>query len=319
MNLADPVFADADKAPEHLEKSRWPNGPICSHCGVVNDATYGKAARKGVYQCTAAVSSSASRPGPCSKAPRSRLTSGYADGEYVREGHHHSNTVENLKRGITGTFHHVSEAHLNRYLAEFDLRYSHRPGLCVDDIAIGCARAEGVSIPRTVRGGTDLEQAVVRRWKTLPFTLSRVASGTSQVRAQRGIGRGAFAGFSPGPVGFGALPRPRASVCAHGFLGVAWSALAHWRLLGTTTGSRNGQFLRGRQACERRRPGPIVVGPACGQLVRCPWPAGAERSHSRCYILADAPASEDAWARSTSAWTSTWPAASSNEGRRADR
>jgi transposase-like protein len=61
----------------------------------------------------------------------------HAAGEYVRMGIHHSNTVENyfsiLKRGIVGTFHHVSEAHLARYLAEFDFRYSHRSGLGVDD------------------------------------------------------------------------------------------------------------------------------------------------------------------------------------------
>jgi hypothetical protein len=61
----------------------------------------------------------------------------HSSGEYVRNFVHHSNTVENyfsiLKRGITGTFHHVSEAHLGRYLAEFDFRYSHRSGLGVDD------------------------------------------------------------------------------------------------------------------------------------------------------------------------------------------
>lgn len=58
-------------------------------------------------------------------------------GEYVREGFHHSNTVENyfsiLKRGIVGVYHHVSEAHLSRYLAEFDFRYSYRQGLGVTD------------------------------------------------------------------------------------------------------------------------------------------------------------------------------------------
>lgn len=49
--------------------------------------------------------------------------------EYVR-GDVHTNTVEgffaNLKRGITGTYHHVSEAQLPRYLDEFDFRYSTR-------------------------------------------------------------------------------------------------------------------------------------------------------------------------------------------------
>ena len=49
--------------------------------------------------------------------------------EYVR-GDAHTNTAENyfsiLKRGIDGVYHHVSEAHLPRYLAEFDFRYNTR-------------------------------------------------------------------------------------------------------------------------------------------------------------------------------------------------
>jgi transposase-like protein len=57
--------------------------------------------------------------------------------EYVR-GDAHSNTVEGyfsiLKRGIIGTYHHVSEAHLKRYLGEFDFRYNERMGLGVDDM-----------------------------------------------------------------------------------------------------------------------------------------------------------------------------------------
>jgi transposase-like protein len=63
----------------------------------------------------------------------------HSAGEYVRHGHHHSNTVENyfsiLKRGVIGTYHHVSEAHLSRYLSEFDFRYSNRSGLGVSDEA----------------------------------------------------------------------------------------------------------------------------------------------------------------------------------------
>lgn len=54
----------------------------------------------------------------------------HSAGEYVRAGFHHSNTVENffsiLKRGVYGTYHHVSEAHLARYLSEFDFRYNGR-------------------------------------------------------------------------------------------------------------------------------------------------------------------------------------------------
>jgi hypothetical protein len=72
----------------------------------------------------------------------------HAAGEYVRMGHHHSNTVENyfsiLKRGITGTFHHVSEAHLARYLAEFDFRYSNREGVGVSDAMRAAEAVRGV-------------------------------------------------------------------------------------------------------------------------------------------------------------------------------
>lgn len=51
--------------------------------------------------------------------------------EYARLGGFiHINTAENffslLKRGMIGTFHHVSEAHLHRYLGEFDYRYNTR-------------------------------------------------------------------------------------------------------------------------------------------------------------------------------------------------
>lgn len=57
--------------------------------------------------------------------------------EYVRAQFWHTNTAENyfsiLKRGIIGTYHHVSEAHLHRYLAEFDFRYNERVALGVND------------------------------------------------------------------------------------------------------------------------------------------------------------------------------------------
>ncbi len=287
MNLTDPIFTDADKARAHLEATRWPHGPICPHCGSVDDATNvgGKAARAGVYQCNAkecrqqfsvtvgtvferskvplnkwllaTYLMSSSKKGisahqigrtlgvtyktawfmchrireamnPANPAPiggegkvvevdetyvggkehnkhrnkrgprdatgskeavmtlverngRARsfhvprvtaktlrpiivktadrashlMTDGarmypavgkefaahsavdHTAGEYVRMGFHHSNTVENyfsiLKRGVIGTFHHVSEQHLARYLAEFDFRYSNRSGLGIED------------------------------------------------------------------------------------------------------------------------------------------------------------------------------------------
>jgi transposase-like protein len=56
----------------------------------------------------------------------------YVDGRTVT-----TNTVEGyfalLKRGVIGTYHSISEAHLHRYLAEFDFRYNNRSALGVED------------------------------------------------------------------------------------------------------------------------------------------------------------------------------------------
>jgi transposase-like protein len=67
--------------------------------------------------------------------------------EYVR-GEAHTNTVEGyfslLKRGINGIYHHVSEAHLHRYLAEFDFRYNTRTKLGVSDAERAAMTLKGI-------------------------------------------------------------------------------------------------------------------------------------------------------------------------------
>lgn len=56
-------------------------------------------------------------------------TINHSRGHYVR-GEVTTNTIEGyfslLKRGLNGTYHHVSKHHLHRYLAEFDFRYNAR-------------------------------------------------------------------------------------------------------------------------------------------------------------------------------------------------
>jgi transposase-like protein len=284
-DLTDEIFTDEDAARAHFEKLRWPSGPVCFHCGVVNEATEmkGKTTRAGLYKCracrkpfTATMGTlyekshiplhkwllathlmTASKKGmsahqlyrmlgfgsyrtawfmahriregmrdlfPEEKGPlggsgktvevdetyvggkdknkhankrkgrggmdkqivfslverkgkvRSHHvasvnaktlrpilnkhlhadTTVYSDdggarvgadfekhdtvnhsaGEYVR-GDVHTNTIEGyfsiFKRGVTGTYHHISEQHLKRYLAEFDFRYNERMALGVTD------------------------------------------------------------------------------------------------------------------------------------------------------------------------------------------
>jgi hypothetical protein len=67
---------------------------------------------------------------------KTHLTVNHSAEEYVR-GDAHTNTAEGFfsifKRGVVGTYHHISATHLHRYLAEFDFRYSHRIKLGIDD------------------------------------------------------------------------------------------------------------------------------------------------------------------------------------------
>jgi len=56
FDLTDPIFTDEDKAREHFEAIRWPNGPVCPHCGVTSEHVTrlaGKVHRPGLYQCNA--------------------------------------------------------------------------------------------------------------------------------------------------------------------------------------------------------------------------------------------------------------------------
>ena len=66
--------------------------------------------------------------------------------EYVR-GMAHTNSVEGffslLKRGVVGTFHHVSEQHLPLYLAEFDHRHNYRKSTDGERTVAGLKMVEG--------------------------------------------------------------------------------------------------------------------------------------------------------------------------------
>src|SRR5216684_1397064 len=54
-DLSNPIFHDETKARQWLEARLWANGPICPHCGTVDEATLMKGAshRPGLYQCNA--------------------------------------------------------------------------------------------------------------------------------------------------------------------------------------------------------------------------------------------------------------------------
>ncbi len=55
IDLTNPIFHNEDASRAYFEALHWPNGPICPHCGLVNEATalHGDAHRAGLYKCRA--------------------------------------------------------------------------------------------------------------------------------------------------------------------------------------------------------------------------------------------------------------------------
>jgi hypothetical protein len=100
-------------------------------------------------------------------------------GEYVR-GAASTNTVESyfsiLKRGVIGTFQHVSSQHLKRYVGEFDYRYNTRTALGYSDMDRFAASFPGIVGKRLTyrrpRGeqateGAPSTPATFNEWRTV--------------------------------------------------------------------------------------------------------------------------------------------------------
>jgi transposase-like protein len=51
VDLTDPIFHDENKAREHLETTRWPDGPFCPHCGSVNVHRMAGETQAGMWLC----------------------------------------------------------------------------------------------------------------------------------------------------------------------------------------------------------------------------------------------------------------------------
>ena len=92
-------------------------------------------------------------------------TVNHANEEWAR-GEAHVNSAEGFfsifKRGMTGVYQHCGEQHLQRYLAEFDFRYSNRVRLGIDDTerarrAIAGAEGKRLTFWRT-RSQTEAEE-----------------------------------------------------------------------------------------------------------------------------------------------------------------
>lgn len=94
-------------------------------------------------------------------------TVSHASGEYVRytqDAKVHTNTIEGVfsifRRGMVGTYQHCGEQHLNRYLAEFDFRYSNRASLGINDAARADIALKGITGKRLTYRRTNGAEAL---------------------------------------------------------------------------------------------------------------------------------------------------------------
>jgi hypothetical protein len=82
----------------------------------------------------------------------------HTSGEYVR-GTVHTNTVENVfsvfKRGMKGIYQHCGEAHLFRYIGEFNFRHNTRSALGVSDKERAVLAIKGIEGKRLTYRRTD--------------------------------------------------------------------------------------------------------------------------------------------------------------------
>jgi transposase-like protein len=133
------------------------------HVANVNGATLGPIITKQIDKASYIMTDESTVYPPITKDFSGHGAVNHSAEEYVRAQFWHTNTTENyfsiLKRGIIGTYHHVSEAHLHRYLAEFDFRYNQRARLGVDDAQRMAKAAKGITGKRlTYRRASRAEE-----------------------------------------------------------------------------------------------------------------------------------------------------------------
>lgn len=118
------------------------------HVANVNAQTLGPILKTQIAQSARLMTDEASYYKKLGQQFAGHGTTNHKKGEYAR-GEVHSNTVESsfaiLKRGLTGTFHAVSEKHLQRYCHEFDFRWNFRQSQGFSDVARADAALKGIA------------------------------------------------------------------------------------------------------------------------------------------------------------------------------
>ena len=121
-----PSIFDKEKVITLIERG---GGARSYHVKRVTSDTVKKILNEQVFKDTAIISDQSAIYPRAVKDYAGHATVNHSIHEYAR-GSVHTNTIEGyfsiLKRGLTGTYQHWSSQHLERYLSEFDFRYTYR-------------------------------------------------------------------------------------------------------------------------------------------------------------------------------------------------
>ena len=127
------------------------NGEVRSyHVADVNGENLKETLKKHIHSDTHVMTDSSPRYNAMKREKPFKQHSqvNHSKGEYAR-GEVTTNRVEGffsvMKRGLIGTYHHVSSDHLQRYLNEFDFRYNNRDAVGVTDGERTIAALKGIS------------------------------------------------------------------------------------------------------------------------------------------------------------------------------
>ncbi len=130
------------------------------HFDVIHGGTLREALRKNIPASATVHTDESSFYKPLHRIFAKHETVNHRRGEYSR-GDVTTNTVESyfsiLKRGLVGTFHHVGEQHLFRYMKEFDFRYNTRSALGVEDAERADIALKGISGKRLTYRRTNAQ------------------------------------------------------------------------------------------------------------------------------------------------------------------
>ena len=129
MNIIEIGRLTDGEAREYLERLRWPNGPVCPHCGSQD------AVRENMDRSATVMTDELSAyTGIGREFDGGHEVVNHDAKQYSRRRKNgknvNTNTAESffalLKRGHYSVFHRLSKRHLHRYCAEFGFRWNHR-------------------------------------------------------------------------------------------------------------------------------------------------------------------------------------------------